>query len=103
MSKSWKTVTHDSKNPRHNALRDTMNDIARSHNKGTLHIWNSIVLALEQAQLEKAHSAISILEYSYRQGLVYLEQGHAIENPMAWMRLTCFRRIRTLRKDPGAE
>lgn len=103
MTKSWKSVTPDSKDPGQNALKDTMNDISRRNNKGTLSIWIAITAALKAAQLDKDYSVTSILEHSYQLGIAFIEQGNTIQNPMAWLRMTSIQRVRALSRETSAD
>ena len=98
MTQPLKVVHFNPDNPGHIQLKDAMRDIQTRQSKGTLSMWISIENALRYYHLNREYTAVDILIHCYQEGLFLMEDGGSIENPIAWLRVACLRRIKSLKQ-----
>ncbi len=81
-----------------NQFNDAIEKLFERQNPEARSLWASIERMLWQYRLRGAYDVKDVVIEAYAIGVKQIEKGSIIENPLPWMRGTCFNVVRDLRR-----
>jgi len=83
---------------RKNQFNGVIEQLFEQQNSEARPFWTSVERMLWQYRLRTAYEVKDVVIEAYAVGIKQIEKGLIIENPIAWIRGTCFNIIRDLRR-----